>query len=284
MTDEHDNTTPAEEPSELADDPQEPLTRDAALQGQDLQFAYRDGTQALRGVSLLGRAGKLLALLGPNGSGKTTLLRCLMGRLHPQGGEVRLDGDPLKRYSPRDLARRLAYVPQQPNSAFPLSVQEIVLTGRLPHTGMLGLAGRKDLDVAREAMKMTETHAFAARCLHELSGGEAQRVMIARALAQQPTVCLLDEPTSHLDIRHQLRIYELMQRVAHDWPMAVICISHDVNLAARFADELLFMRSGKVVAAGTPAETITPEILADTYEVDVDLIDTGEDIPLIRAR
>lgn len=294
MTDDPHNTTPPDadaepapevnRPHEAAPGPAGELHRDIAIDGEDLHFTYPDGTAALRGTSLSCQAGKLLAVLGPNGSGKTTLLRCLMGRLHPQAGEVRLDGDPIRRYSARDLARRLAYVPQQPTSAFAMNVQEIILTGRLAHTGMLGLAGRKDLDVAREAMRMTETLPFASRSLSELSGGEAQRVMVARALAQQPTVCLLDEPTSHLDIRHQLRIYELMQRVAHDWPMAVICISHDVNLAARFADELLLMQGGKVVARGTPRDTLTREILSETYDVEIDLVDTGEDIPLIRAR
>ncbi|NBB94657.1 MAG: ATP-binding cassette domain-containing protein [Planctomycetes bacterium] len=284
MNDDPDNM-PADAPDATAcEQPAEELHRDLAMEGRDLAFTYPDGTQALRGVSVEGRAGRLVCLLGPNGSGKTTLLRCLMGRLHAQRGQVLLDGDPLKLYSARDRARRLAYVPQQPDVAFAMNVQEIILTGRLVHTGMLGLAGRKDVDVAREAMRMTDTLTFAARRLDELSGGEAQRVMIARALAQQPNVCLLDEPTSHLDIRHQLRIYELMQRVAHDWPMAVICISHDVNLAARFADELILMRDGQVVAAGPPTQAATRDILAEVYDVEIDLIDTGEAVPTIRAR
>ena len=157
--------------------------------------------------------------------------------------------------------------------------------GRFAHTGMLGMAGRKDVDVARQAMIMTETLGFATRTLEELSGGEAQRVMIARALAQQPSLLLLDEPTSHLDIRNQLLIYGMMQRLAHDWEMAVVCVSHDVNLAGRFADELVLMREGRVLAAGKPSEVIRREVLAQAYDVDVDLIDVpGEDVPMAVAR
>ena len=132
---------------------------------------------------------------------------------------------------------------------------------------------------------MTDTLGFAARTLEELSGGEAQRVMIARALAQQPSVILLDEPTSHLDIRHQLNIYRMMRRLAHDWPMAVVCVSHDVNVAARLADELVLMRRGAVVASGTPAEVIRQDLLSQTYDVPVDLIATPDGgVPMVRAK
>jgi len=226
------------------------------LSAKEIEFEYRPGQSVLRKVTLKGSAGKLLCILGPNGSGKTTLLRCLLGQLRPASGSILLDGRPLRSYSPRALARLLAYVPQIPSSAFAFTVQELVLMGRFAHTGPMGLASQTDLAVAREAMKMTNTLQFAPRMLSELSGGEAQRVMIARALAQQPQVCLLDEPTSHLDIKNQLTIYEMMTRLGHGWEMAVICVSHEVNLAARFADELVLMRAGEVLAAGSPADVI----------------------------
>jgi iron complex transport system ATP-binding protein len=255
------------------------------LKAEQVAFEYRAGEPVLRGVSLAAESGKLTCVLGPNGSGKTTLLKCLLGQLVPGEGAVVLDGLPVRRRSVRELARLMAYVPQFPLSAFSFTVQEIVLMGRFAHTGVLGLAGPKDLAVAREAMKMTRTLAFAARPLEELSGGEAQRVMIARALAQQPSVVLLDEPTSHLDIRNQLMIYRMMQRLAHDWPTAVVSVSHDVNLAARFADELLLMRGGRVVASGPPGEVIRQEILREAYDVEIDLIPVpGCDVPLVRAR
>ena len=132
------------------------------------------------------------------------------------------------------------------------------------------------LDVAREAMKMTSTLAFADRTLGELSGGEAQRVMIARALAQQPSVMLLDEPTSHLDIRNQLLIYRMMVRLAHEWEMAIVCVSHDVNLAGRFADELVLMLDGVIAADGAPDEVIRAETLRRVYDVDIELIRPGD--------
>lgn len=255
------------------------------LRADRLEFTYRPNVPVLQQVSLRAEAGKFLCILGPNGSGKTTLLRCLLGKLTPQAGQVVLDDQPIARYSSVGLARLMAYVPQIPASAFAFTVQEIVLVGRLAHTGMLGLAGEEDLTVARLAMKMTNTLQFADRTLEELSGGEAQRVMIARALAQQPQVALLDEPTSHLDIKNQLTIYQMMERLAHDWGMAVVCVSHDVNLAARFADELVLMRDGKVLADGRPQETIREEILSEVYQVEIDLIPLpGSSVPLVHVR
>lgn len=255
------------------------------LAADEVAFAYRDGGPVLRGVSLTAQQGRLKCVLGPNGSGKTTLLRCLLGQLVPAAGSIVLDGRAVRAYSPRALARLMAYVPQFPRSAFDFSVRELVLMGRFARTGVLGLAGPQDLAVARQAMIMTQTVEFADRTLEELSGGEAQRVMIARALAQQPSVVLLDEPTSHLDIRNQLVIYRMMRRLAHDWPMAVVCVSHDVNLAARFADELVLMRDGGIVAAGPPGETVRQDILRRTYDVEIDLIAVpGADVPLVRAR
>ncbi|KPK86630.1 MAG: hypothetical protein AMJ81_00800 [Phycisphaerae bacterium SM23_33] len=254
------------------------------LEVAELSFEYRPGAPVLRGVSLAAATGKLLCILGPNGSGKTTLLRCMMGTLRPGGGWVGLNKRPLREHSRRGLARLIAYVPQFPASAFAFSVREIVLMGRFAQMGMLGLAAGQDRAVARQAMIMTETLQFADRTLEELSGGEAQRVMIARALAQQPRVLLLDEPTSHLDIKNQLAIYRMMVRLAHDWPMAVVCVSHDVNLAARFADELVLMRDGRVVAGGPPAEVIRADVLRETYSVEVSLVDAGSGVPIVVAQ
>jgi iron complex transport system ATP-binding protein len=255
------------------------------MEARGVEFAYHPPTVVLRSVDLTAAAGRLTCLLGPNGSGKTTLLRCLLGRLRPSAGSIRLDATPLGQYRPRDLAQMLAYVPQSTVSAFAFRVREIVLMGRLAHTGALGLAGKSDLDVANAAMEMTETLDFADRSLDELSGGEAQRVMIARALAQQPSVILLDEPTSHLDIKNQVNIYRMMTRLAHDWKMAVICVSHDVNLAARFADELVLMRDGRIVAFGPPADVVRTDVLERAYDVAVDLIDAdGLDVPIVRVR
>jgi iron complex transport system ATP-binding protein len=259
--------------------------RPPILEARDVTFAYPRGGQVLHGVTLTAAPGRLVCLLGPNGSGKTTLLRCLLGQLEPSAGEVLLDGQPLGKHSRRQLARKLAYVPQTPKSAFAFSSWEIVLSGRFAHGSGLGFASEHDHAVARQAMTMTDTLEFAPRTLDELSGGEAQRVMLARALAQQPAVLLLDEPTSHLDIRNQLAIYDLMCRVAHDWPMAVVCVSHDLNVAGRFADEIALMRDGALLADGPAGEVLTREAISAAYDVDVDLIDViGSPVPMVRAR
>jgi len=258
---------------------------DPIIEARSITFAYAPGRVVLDAVDMAGRAGRLLCVLGPNGSGKTTLLRCLLGQLRPSSGSVFVRGVKLDLYSSKRLARHIAYVPQTPVSVFPFPVRELVLMGRFCHTGVMGLASKKDRDVARQAMIMTETIEFADRSLEELSGGEAQRVMIARALAQQPSVMLLDEPTSHLDIRHQVMIYRMMVRLAHDWGMAVICVSHDVNLAGRFADELLLMRAGNVLADGPAEQVIDAETLRRAYDVPVELIAVpDEKVPLVRAK
>ncbi|MDP6045966.1 MAG: ABC transporter ATP-binding protein [Phycisphaerae bacterium] len=255
------------------------------LTASGVKFAYRPGQNVLDGVDLVASAGRVVCVLGSNGSGKTTLLGCLLGQHRPGAGSIELDGRAIDSYSPRRRARLMAYVPQQPDAAFAFTAAEIVLAGRLSHTGILGLTTRQDQEIGRAAMEMTGTLDFADRMLDELSGGEAQCVMVARALAQQPSVMLLDEPTSHLDIANQLKIYRMMRRLADDWQMAVICVSHDINLAARFADELVLMRHGRVVAGGSVEQVIDREILAETYGVQIDLIESpGSTIPIVQAR
>ncbi len=251
------------------------------LQARDLHFAYRSDQQVLQGVSFSASTGKLSCILGPNGSGKTTLLRCLLRQLKIDKGEILLDFRPLETYSARMLARMIAYVPQFPTSAFAFTVGQVVMLGRTPHLSLMGFESDLDHRVARASMEMTGVGHLSDRMLSELSGGEAQCVMIARAIAQQPQVLLLDEPTSHLDVKNQLSIYSMLVRVAHDWPMAVICVSHDINLASRFADELLLMREGRVVAQGPPEEVIQREMLQMTYDVDVEIVNTPRGVPVV---
>lgn len=261
-----------------------PAAATHVLEARELAFEYRPGRLVLRGVSFAAAAGRLMCVLGPNGSGKTTLLRCLLGQLKPCAGQLLLDGRDVGRFSTRGLARLLAYVPQFPQSAFAFTVQELVLMGRFAHTGVMGLATEQDLAVTRLAMQMTGCLEFADRTMEELSGGEAQCVMIARALAQQPALMLLDEPTSHLDMKNQLMIYKMMTRLAHDWQMAVLCVSHDINVAAQHADELLLMRNGQVIAHGKPRDVIRQDTLEELYGVGIELIDGGRDVPLVMAR
>lgn len=255
------------------------------LETRDLHAGYDGAADVLRGLTMSTPAGRFACILGPNGSGKTTLLKTLLGQVPIRSGCILLDDRPIGSYRPDVLARMMSYVPQVPESAFSFTVQDLILMGRFAHAGVLGLAGAQDLTVARLAMEMTGTTAFAGRTLDELSGGEAQCVMIARALAQQPSIMLLDEPTSHLDIRNQLHIYRMMQRLAHEWHMAVVCVSHDINLASRFADELVLVRDGQVHAHGRPVNVLDADILEAVYAVHITLVNQPDsDVPLVVAR
>lgn len=255
------------------------------LEARQLAFAYQADRPTLRGVDFVAAEGVFTTVLGPNGSGKTTLLRCLLGELEPASGEVLLKDKPLKKYDVRQRARLQAYVPQTPRSAFAFTAEQIVLMGRLAHTGPLGIPSRDDHAVVKLAMEMTDSAAFSDRALEELSGGEAQRVMIARALAQQPAVLLLDEPTSHLDIRHQMTIYRMMHRLAHEWRIAVVCVSHDVNLASRFADRMVLMKDGAVLADGGPGDVLQRKVLERAYDVGIELFEMpGSEFPMVQAK
>lgn len=247
-------------------------TRAAAyLDVRDLVFAYGRGPPVLAGLSMGVERGRLVCLLGPNGSGKTTLLRILVGLLAPAGGEVRLAGVPLGEYPRGALARRVAYVPQETLASVGFTALETVLLGRSPHTGALGFETPGDWYAAREALRMTDTERFAERSLEELSGGERQRVIIARALAQEPDVILLDEPTAFLDIRHQHAIYGLLARLVAEGGKTILSVSHDLNLAAAYADDLVLLSKGAVAIAGAPGEVMRPEVLSPVYETPVDI-------------
>lgn len=260
------------------------MSEQPLLKAQGVSFGYHAKKSVLSDVNFTASAGRFVSILGPNGSGKTTFLRCLLGWLKPSAGQIHLADKQLHRYSHRDRARLMGYVPQFPDSAFAFSVQELILMGRYARTGSLGLVGQKDIDCAKQAMELTETTKFADRHLNELSGGESQRVMIARALAQEPQVILLDEPTSHLDLRNQMLIYRLMQRLAHERNMAVICVSHDINLAGRFADELLLMKDGNVLAHGPSKDVINRQTLEQLYGLNLELLQApNHDIPIVLA-
>jgi iron complex transport system ATP-binding protein len=238
---------------------------------RDLVFSYGRGAPVLCGLAMaVGRA-RLVNVLGPNGSGKTTLLKVLVGLLRPLSGEVRLAGMPLADYPRAALARRVAYVPQDAPAGAGFTVLETVLMGRSPHTGALGFEATSDWLAAREALHLTDTERLAERGLEELSGGERQRVVIARALAQAPELVLLDEPTAFLDVRHQHAIYGLLRRLVRERGLTVVAVSHDLNLAAAYADDLVLLERGRVAAAGAPAEVLRPEVLSPVYETPIEV-------------
>ena len=222
----------------------------------------------LRALSLRVMPGEMVALLGPNGAGKTTVLKLASGVLAPRAGVVRLNGEPLVRMGRAAIARRVAVVPQDFSVQFAYTVRQVVELGRTPHRGFLGLGGRNDEEAVERALEETRTAALADRIFNELSGGERQRVILALALAQQAGLVLLDEPTAHLDIRHQVEALELLVRLNRERGLTVIAALHDLNLAARYFPRLVLFARG-VVADGPPAAVLDAALLSRVYETPV---------------
>jgi iron complex transport system ATP-binding protein len=238
-----------------------------AIQTDNLTFAYKD-KPVLDGVSLSVEKGEMVGVLGPNGSGKTTLLKIFSAVLRGRG-EVSLNGKEIQTYGKRELSRLFAMVPQESQILFPYTVAEIVLMGRASYHSPLALEGEKDLEVARASMELTDCLSFADRYLHELSGGEKQRVIIARALAQEPQILLLDEPSAFLDLKHQVQVFDLMRRLNRERSLTIVAALHDLNLAALFFPRLVMLRDGRVYRDGSPKEVLTEETIREVYEIQV---------------
>jgi len=240
--------------------------RRPVLRGRGLTFAHpRAEEAAVRDVSLSVTPGQLLAVVGPNGAGKTTLLRLLTGSLTPQQGEVRLDDRQLGELDDRERARALAVVPQSESSPFPVTVREMVGMGRYAHLGPWERTGGLDRAVLERALERCAVAELADRQLGELSGGERQRARIARALAQEAPILLLDEPTAGLDLRYRMELFHLLRELRGEG-LAVLVITHDLNLAARFADRLLLLDRGRATARGAPESVLSREALEAVYE------------------
>ncbi len=235
-----------------------------ALRLTEAEFAY-GAVPALAGVSLTVEPGEFVGVVGPNGSGKSTLVKLLSGYLTPRRGSARLGERELRRLSPRERARWIAVVPQDAPLAFDYTAMEIVLMGRAPHLGVLGVESRADLAVAREAMRRTGTEPFAARPLTELSGGERQRVLLARALAQQAPIMLLDEPTAHLDVNYQIETLRLLRSLHAERGATVLTVLHDLNLASLYCDRLILLAAGRVAVEGPPGVVLTSAWLETAY-------------------
>ncbi len=234
------------------------------LAGENLRFEY-GGRAVLEGVSVAIEPGEMLGLIGPNGAGKSTLVRLLAGIARPAEGVVRLDGRPSSTFTRTERARRVALVPQDPHVEFPYTVLEVVLMGRSPHLSPLALPGRRDLDIAHGALARLEVADLEARRMDELSGGERQRVFLARALAQEPAVLLLDEPTTHLDLRHQTQLHDVARQRCRQAGVGVLSVLHDLNLAAAYCDRLTLLAGGRVVREGTPADVLEAETLERVF-------------------
>lgn len=237
---------------------------------EGVAFAYR-GKPALRQVDCVLQAGRCTGILGPNGSGKSTLLDLLAGLLQPQSGRILFMGRPLAHYRRRDLARCMALVPQHFRIRFDFSVREVVEMGLHPHLKRFALPSADDREEVEGIMRQTDILPLADRPISRLSGGEQQRVALARALAQRPQVLLLDEATASLDIRHGLALLQLLQERVRAGALTVVAVLHDLNLAARFCDELLVLHAGGCHAQGPTAHILEPRILQEVYGVESDI-------------
>ncbi len=226
----------------------------------------------LHGVNLNVPAGAILALIGPNGSGKTTLIRAVSGLVKPQSGKLLAQGRDLALLTPLQRARLIAVVPQARSLPPAFTAWETVLLGRTPHLNWLGQISGKDEAAARDAMARTETLDLADRRMGELSGGEQQRVLLARALAQASPVLLMDEPTTHLDLQHQLHQLEQVRSLAREGGLAVLVVLHDLNLVARYADQVALLVKGNVAARGNPLEVLNDETLSQAYHVPLEVL------------
>lgn len=229
-----------------------------------ISFRYQKNW-VLQDISFQVGKGEFIGVIGPNGSGKSTLLKVLYRLLSPQQGEVLVEFVPLKRMSRAEIAKRIAVVAQETYPLFPFRVIEIVLMGRSPYLGYLMFESEKDLEIAKKAMKWTEILNFSERPIDELSGGERKRVFIARALAQEPEVILLDEPTANLDIHHQIEFLDLILSLNREKGLTIVMATHDMNIAAEFCDRLILLRQGTIYKMGPPKEVITEENIERVY-------------------
>jgi len=237
------------------------------LQVRDIRFSYAG--PVLRGLSFEVGAGRMLAVLGPNGSGKSTLLKTIVGILSPSSGSVLVDGRDLTTVSRREAARLIGYVAQESAVRFPLTAMEFVLQGRFAQGRLVGFESDEDEREANRAMELTETKSLASRVVSELSGGERQRVMLARALASRPRLLVLDEPVANLDISHQVKMLDLVSRLVADEAMSAVVVTHELNLAAEFATEVLLLKAGEAMAVGEPSHVLGEERLRSVFDTDL---------------
>lgn len=260
------------------------------LEAKNLIVRY-GAREVLRGLTLSARPGELTAIIGPNGAGKSTLMRALNGAVGLAGGEVLLDGKALRQFARRVIGRRIAVVAQESELRFPVTVMEFVLGGRYAwaSAGAWGWETERDIEAARGALEETGLTDFGARLVGELSGGERQRAVLARALATEAAILLLDEPTANLDLAHQATMLALVRERCDKRGAAAVVVTHDVNLAAEFADRVLLLKRGSTLAQGSPREVLTPETLRTLFDIQV-LVDdhpvTGAPriTPVLQAR
>jgi iron complex transport system ATP-binding protein len=249
------------------------------LTATNIHFGFGNRT-VLNGVSLTLAEGEFVCLAGPNGSGKTTLLRILLNHYRAPG-QITWSGQPLAQWTTRRLSQLVAYLPQSPAFEPTQTVADIIKLGRSPHWSAFGLESPADMHIVAQVAAQLALTDDMDRPLLELSGGQRQRVFLARCLAQQPRALLLDEPGTHLDIKHQVELIKLLHHLATDQKLAILMASHDLNLAAALATRLILLHNGQIAAAGKPADVLKPEILRNIYQLELDLIPRPNGPPLV---
>jgi iron complex transport system ATP-binding protein len=258
------------------------------LHSENLALAY-DENEVIRDLSVSIPSGQITALVGPNGSGKSTLLRGLARLMKPERGAVYLDGQAIHQMPTKQVARQLAVLPQRPEAPDGLVVRELVAFGRFPYQGFLGIATEEDDQRIDSALEITGLNHLADRLLGELSGGQRQLAWIAMALAQDTQLLLLDEPTTFLDMAHQLDVLDVLARLHREERRTIVMVLHDINQAARYAQHMVALVAGRIVASGTPHEIVTPRILAEVFDIEAEVGTAGPTespycIPLRRCR
>lgn len=247
-----------------------------AIETKDLSFSF-DDNPVLKQVNITIETGKFYGILGPNGSGKTTLLRTIAKSLDVNENVVFLNGKDLKQINMKSLAKELAVVPQNTEVRFDFTVFDLVLMGRAPYISRFAMEGTEDLRIAQKAMELTDTWRLRERNIQTLSGGERQRVIVARAIAQRTGIIILDEPVSHLDIYHQIKLLKQISALNQNKRVTVLAALHDLNLAAAFCDLIILMNRGMVHSLGIPAQILKKEIIREIYGVEVDIVEAPED-------
>lgn len=249
------------------------------LSADNLTFAYGD-RPALRGVSITLATGEIVTLLGPNGSGKSTLIKVLLGHLQGEGS-INWEGKSLTAWSRRELARRVAYLPQAPLFDNQQTVREVLHLGRAPYWAAFGLESQHDLEVVEQIAASLGLNEVLTRRMDELSGGQRQRVFLARCLIQEPIALLLDEPSTFLDLKHQVELMQLLKKLSRERGIAVVMASHDLNIAGSSADRLILLHEGSIAAEGAPDRVLEPETLARVYGLRMQRVERPGELPIV---
>lgn len=248
---------------------------------ENLFFSYSKNAETpgyvLENINLSIGEKEFVSIHGPNGSGKTTLLKLISGIRHSQQGSIKLFESPIENYKPRELAKKMAFVSQKVDTVFAYTIYELVAMGRTPYLNYIGIESKKDQDLIHATLEMLELNHLADKCINSVSGGEAQRAFIARALVQEPEIILLDEPSSHLDLKHQVEIYNILSKLNKEENKTIIIVSHDLNLSGIYTNRVIFMKEGKIYLDGNINELYSKENINEVFGIDCEVIRDATD-------